>query len=240
MACRRAELAAILNGRPPNGVGSPAARTDDSRRAAHWEALVSTLVRRLGTAVITGIMALPAIPASAQEITLGYQWQQISVDFEEGNDVFLDDSISAPLGFNFDVAGPISDSIDFVGQFDWSRHAEGFDLLGQEFDFNLDFMSFGGGIRWSSRSNPGVTPFVQALFGVTRSSFSCDIPGLDCDDFFDEDDLSSVDPMMQIGGGVVIPVGGWGPVVQFDYRRLFADTGVNILRFMVGARLGLP
>jgi hypothetical protein len=201
---------------------------------------VRTLARRLGIALVFAAIALAADPASAQEITLGYQWQNFSINFEESEDIFVDDSFSAPFGLNFDIAGPLSESVDLVGQLDWSRRATEFDLFGEEFDLQLNFTSFAGGIRWSSRTNPSVAPFAQALFGAMRSSLSCDVPGLDCDDIADEDDLSSVDPMLQIGGGVVFPLGGWGPVVQLDYRRLFSDVGVNVFRFMLGARFGLP
>jgi hypothetical protein len=189
--------------------------------------------------MVMSAITLTAATAAAQEITVGYQYQNFLLDIDDSNDIFVDDSISAPFGLNFDIAGPLSDSIDLVGQFDWSRRGNSFDLFGQDFDFNLDFTSVAGGIRWSSRSSPSVTPFVQALFGMMRSSLNCDVPGFDCDDFIDDDDLSSVDPLLQIGGGIVIPVGGWGPVVQLDYRRLFADEGVNIFRFMLGARFGI-
>jgi hypothetical protein len=201
---------------------------------------VKTFVRRLGLGIVFGAIALAAVPASAQEITLGYQFQTLSFDIDDVDDGFIDDSVSAPLGFNIDVAGPITPTLDIVGQFDWSRKSEGFDLFGEDFSTTWNFTTFGGGVRWSSRGNPSVTPFVQGLFGVTRTSFGCEAGGLDCDDIIADEDLSSTDPMFQIGGGVVIPVGGWNAVGQIDYRRIFMEgAGTNSIRFVLGVRLSL-
>jgi hypothetical protein len=191
---------------------------------------VYTLVRRLGIGLFAGAIALAAVPASAQEVSLGYQWQRISVD---------DESESLPLGFNIDVAGPISPTLDIVGQLDWSRKSESETIFGTSVDTTISLTTFGGGIRWSSRANPSMTPFVQALFGATRTSFSCEVGGVDCDDFIG-DDTSSTDPMFQIGGGVAIPMGAWSAVGQIDYRRIFAeDEGANSIRLVFGVRLGI-
>ena len=201
---------------------------------------MKTLVRRLGLALIFGAITLAAVPVSAQEVSLGYQWQRLSFDVDDEFDVFVEDSITAPLGFNFDVAGPITPTLDIVGQIDWSRKSEGIDILGESLESSWNFLTFGGGVRWSSRTNPAFTPFVQGLFGVTRSSFSCEVAGLDCDDLVDDDDLSSTDPMFQIGGGVAIPMGTWSALGQVDYRRIFAeDQGINGIRFVIGVRLGI-
>jgi hypothetical protein len=191
---------------------------------------VNTLVRRLGIGLFAGAIALAAVPASAQEVSLGYQWQRISVD---------DESQSLPLGFNIDVAGPITPTLDIVGQLDWSRKSESETIFGTDVDTTISFTTFGGGIRWSSRANPSATPFVQALFGATRGSFSCEVGGVDCDDFIGEDN-SSTDPMFQIGGGVAIPMGAWSALGQIDYRRIFAEgEGANSIRLVFGVRLGI-
>jgi hypothetical protein len=214
-----------------------------TRDARPSEAFVSTLTRRLGIAVVFGAIALGAIPASAQELSLGYQWQQLSFDIEDEFDEFLDDSLTAPLGFNIDVAGPITPSLDIFGQFDWSRKSDDFDVFGVSLESRLNFMTFGAGLRWSSRANPSVTPFVQGLFGATRSSLDCEVTGFDCDDELEQlvgDELNATNPMMQIGGGVAIPMGGVSALGQLDYRRIFAgdDVGVNGFRFVLGVRLG--
>ena len=59
---------------------------------------MGTLVRRLGTVVVFGATILAAVPATAQEVSVGYQWQNVSID-----DEFLD-CCTAPFGINFDAA----------------------------------------------------------------------------------------------------------------------------------------
>ena len=191
---------------------------------------MNTFVRRLGIGLFAGAIALAAVPASAQELSLGYQWQRISAD---------DENQSLPLGFNIDVAGPITPTLDIVGQLDWSRRSESETIFGTSVDFSTSLTTFGGGIRWSSRTNPSATPFVQALFGATRASFSCEVAGTECDDFISED-TSETNAMFQVGGGVAFPMGAWSPFGQFDYRRIFVeDEGVNSVRFVIGVRLGI-
>jgi hypothetical protein len=220
-----------------------AARPDaGDRRAAHSEVLVSTLARRFGIGVIAGVLALIAgvKPASAQELSLGYQWQQLTFDVEDEFDLFTDDSLTLPFGINLDVAFPLTQSLDIFGQLDWSTRGEDVDLLGESLETSFNFTTFGAGIRWSGRTNPGVTPFVHGLFGLTHSSFGCEVTGIDCDDFFDDDNLSATDPMFQLGGGVAIPLGGVSALGQVDYRHIFAENaGVNGFRFVIGIRLGL-
>ena len=202
--------------------------------------IVTRLARRLGIAVVTSALTLTAATASAQELGLGYQWQQLSFEIDDEFDVFRDDSLTAPLGINIDLAGPISSSIDLFGQFDWSRQSNDVDLFGETVESRWDFMTFGGGIRWSARSNPGVTPFVHGLFGVTRTSFGCEVSGFDCDDFVEDEDLSSTDPMFQLGGGVAVPMGdGLSFLGQVDFRHTFLENaGINGFRFVLGVRLG--
>jgi hypothetical protein len=201
------------------------------------EAFVITSVRRQGLAIVMGALVLAAAPASAQELSLGYQWQRFSfsvADFDEG-----DDSLTAPLGFNIDFAGPITPTLDVVGQVDWSRWSESEVIFGTSVEANANFTTFGGGIRWSSRTNPSATPFVHALFGATRASVGCDVAGFDCEDFLGSD-TSATDPMFQIGGGVAVPMGAWSALGQLDYRRIFAeDEGVNSFRIVLGVRLAI-
>jgi hypothetical protein len=178
---------------------------------------------------VLAVIGFWSAPAAAQEVSLGYQFQRFSGEGE---------SLSAPLGFNLDVAGPLSGDLDLVGQLDWSRRSESEVIFGTSVEASFNFTTFGGGVRWSSRANPDMTPFVHALFGATRSSFSCEVAGADCDDFFDED-TSSTDPMFQLGGGVAIPMGAWSALGQIDYRRIFGGDGLNALRFVLGVRLGM-
>ena len=196
------------------------------------EAFVSTRVRRLGIAVVFGAITLSAIPASAQSVSIGYQWQHLSGDDD-------DESFTAPFGINFDAAFPITPAIDVVGQLDWSRWSDSEIILGTGVDASANFTTFGGGIRWSARGNPSATPYVHALLGGVNASFACEVGGISCDDVLEEEDFSATDFMFQVGGGVVVPVGGIGILGQFDYRRFFFEGGANSIRFVVGIRVGL-
>ena len=195
---------------------------------------MSSLVRRFGMAIVFGAITLWAIPVSAQEISIGYQWQQVSPDEDE-----FFDCCTAPFGINFDAAFPITPAIDVVGQLDWSRWSDSEIILGTGVDVSASFTTFGGGVRWSARGNPSATPFVHALLGGVNASFGCEVGGIDCDDVLG-DDLSETAFMFQVGGGVVVPVSGIGIVGQFDYRRFFFEgEGVNSIRFVAGIRVGL-
>ena len=177
---------------------------------------------------------MAAQTASAQEVSVGYQWQNVSA----GEDEDFGDCCNAPFGINFDAAFPITPSIDFVGQLDWSRWSDSEVILGTSVDASADFTTFGGGIRWSGRGNPSATPFVHALIGAVHASLGCEVGGIDCGDVIG--DTSATNFMFQLGGGVVVPVGGVGVVGQFDYRRFFfEDEGANSIRFVVGIRVGL-
>ncbi len=204
---------------------------------------MKTSVQRLGLGVILGAIVLAAVPASAQEVSLGYQWQRFSLSIDDSGDFpNVDESLTAPLGFNFDVAIPIPGNLDVVGQLDWSRWSESAGIFGTTISASANFTTFGGGIRWSSLASPRVTPFVQGLFGATRVTFGCEVTGFDCDDFLEEflgQDTSATDLMFQIGGGVAIPLGGWSVVGQIDYRRFFAeDESISSIRLVGGIRLG--
>jgi hypothetical protein len=185
--------------------------------------------------MVFGILTLAAVPASAQEVSIGYQWQNVLIDGDEELGL---DCCTAPFGINFDAAFPITPAIDVVGQLDWSRWSDSEIIFGTGVDVSASFTTFGGGIRWSARGNPSATPFVHALLGAVNTSFACEVAGFDCDDLIGED-LSATNFMFQIGGGVVIPVGGVGVVGQFDYRRFFYEgEGANSIRFVGGIRVG--
>jgi hypothetical protein len=126
----------------------------------------------LGLGIILASIVLAAVPASAQELSLGYQWQRFSLSIDDSGDFGdLDEGLTAPFGLNFDLAIPISRNLDVVGQLDWSRWSESADIFGTSVSASANFTTFGGGIRWSSRASPSVTPFVQGLFGATRVTF---------------------------------------------------------------------
>ena len=177
----------------------------------------------LVVALMLSVAAL-ATPAAAQELSLGYQMQRFS---SEG------DSLNAPFGVNVSLAGPGSGAMSVVGQVDWSRRQESQAVLGTSIDATATFAAFAGGLRWSGRGSQSATPFFDALFGVMRTSGSAHIAGEKIGS------ASETDPMLQLGGGVSVPIAGaLGAFGQFDYRRIFADgVGVNAVRFVAGIRL---
>lgn len=174
-------------------------------------------------ALMLTVAALWAAPAGAQELSLGYQAQRFS---SEG------DNLNVPLGVSVSVAGPSSGPLGLVGQVDWSRKRESETVFGTSVEATANFTAFAGGVRWSGRNTPSATPFVEALVGAMRSSGSASVAGQKVDGD------SVTDPMLEFGGGVSIPIsGGLGAFGQVDYRRIFADTGINAVRFVVGIRL---
>lgn len=169
-------------------------------------------------------LGLGVAPAYAQDVTLGYQVQRFSADGE---------SETAALGFSGDIAVPLQERIGIVGSIDWSRHSDSVDIL--DLSATSNYFAFAGGVRYSATPAGTIRPYVQALAGIMRSSFDAEVGGTSIDDG------SSTDFMLQLGGGVSVPVSGnISGVGQIDYRRIFAeDIGVNGLRFLFGVRLSL-
>ena len=173
-----------------------------------------------------------AMPAAAQDVSLGYQFQRLSGGGESEN---------LPMGFNVDASGPFgSGNLSVVGQFDWSRKTASDSSAGVNSSGSVTVSLFGGGVRWSSMSNPKATSFVQGLIGVARSKFSlsCEVAGVNFCAGFDE---STTDMAIQIGGGVAVPLNAKASVVgQVDFRRLFTEgEGTNSIRFVGGVRIKL-
>jgi hypothetical protein len=170
------------------------------------------------------VVIASALPASAQNISFGYQFQRLSGG---------GDSVSMPAGFNVDAAVPVGSSVSVVGQFDWSRKSESETVLGTSVDGTFNVSTFGGGVRWTGRM-PSAAPFVHVLFGGARMSGDGNVAGVQVVSD------STTDPMLQIGGGVGVPLTGTTSVIgQIDYRRIFTDVeGTNSIRFVAGIRFG--
>jgi len=170
--------------------------------------------------MMLALVAVLAAPAAAQELSVGYQVQRFSSN---------GDSSTVPLGVSASLAGPASGPVGVVGQVDWSRKRESESVRP---GYDATFLTFAGGARWSGRTNPSATPFVEALFGAMRMSTRLHSAG----QTFNFG--SATHAMLQLGGGVSMPAGrALGAFGQLDYRRIFADIGVNDLRFVAGARL---
>jgi hypothetical protein len=181
-----------------------------------------------------------AMPAAAQgvrpEITFAYQWQHVSSGAEDTDETL---SQNFPLGFNVDAAFPVMGDLSVVGQFDWSHASPseigGESLEGTGVEMALNMTAYAGGVRWSSKSNPSVAPYVQVLLGGAHSSASYTVDGEAGEDIPSEDNF-----MLQLGGGVAIPLNAKADVIgQFDYRRLFSSDGTNVIRLLGGIRIKL-
>ena len=184
------------------------------------------MTRLICASAILSLVGLAA-PAAAQnntDVGIGYQFQRISAEGE---------SLNFPAGFNVDVAGKILPNLSLVGQVDWSRKSASASAFGITAEGSVNLTTFGGGIRWSSTTNPNITPFVQGLVGATHGSGSASIAGEELIN------ASGTDAMIQVGGGVAFPSSKRiGAVAQFDYRRVFEEGGGgNLVRFVFGIRI---
>jgi opacity protein-like surface antigen len=196
-------------------------------------------MRRISLCVFM-LVLVAALPAAAQgvrpEVSLGYQWQHVSSPVEDSDETV---STNFPLGFNVDVAVPVSGPLSAVGQFDWSHSSpdeiEGQSLSGTGVEASLSTVAYAVGIRWNGKSSPSVTPYVQMLVGGARSSASVTVNGTAAEDIPTENSF-----MLQAGFGAALALSQKTDVIgQLDYRRLFASGGSNVIRFVGGVRVKL-
>jgi hypothetical protein len=163
------------------------------------------------TVVLAAVVSVAAaLPVAAQEVSLGYQFQRQSAG---------GGSTNYPAGFAADISSkPFgAQKIAAIGQFDWSRKSIA--------NVTNNVSLYGVGLRWTSMTNPKAKPFVDALVGGDHSSAG---------------GFSSNDFALQVGGGVAGPItdaADW--LAQVDYRRIFATTGVNSVRVVLGVRIPL-
>ena len=132
-------------------------------------------------------------------------------------------------GFNLDVEAPLNDQLGIVGEFGLGHQgSSGSDPV------KATLYHFGGGVRWSWVGER-IRPFAQALAGAEVTS--AEIPTVGGGTFDDSDTAF----MLQLGGGVYVPVGPrWGVVGQADLRPVFFDGDTdNQFRFVFGARFSL-
>jgi hypothetical protein len=159
-------------------------------------------------------MGLAALPAAAQDLSAGYQWQRLSTGGVSGN---------YPFGVNLDASLPIPEStVSLIGQFDWSRKSQSGSTS------NLSVV--GGGLRWSPMASDAARPFVDAVAGLSHDAVKVGALTAAANDFF-----------FQAGGGVTRPVtdaADW--VLQADYRCLFSDPEkTHSVRVVIGVRIAL-
>jgi hypothetical protein len=175
-------------------------------------------------AAIGVVFAASVVPASAQNVSFGYQYQHLSGAV---------DGLNMPTGFNVDVGVPIAPGVAIVGQYDYSRKSESEIIAGTSVDAAINVSTFGGGIRWTGRT-PSIAPFIDVLFGATHFSGGAHVAGIEAASG------SETDAMLQLGGGIAVPLTPTVSAIgQFDYRRMFTeDEGTNSIRFVAGIRVG--
>jgi hypothetical protein len=163
----------------------------------------------------------------------GYQWLYVDSSAPEPTNPIApaeDEGTQFPFGLAVDGSRNFG-AFGIVAEGGWSIRSEGDDPD----DILFNFWHAGGGVRWTSRRNVTIWPYVQVLGGVAVQNTSGDIAGLDIGD-------TKAYPMIQPGGGVTFVVGdGWGIFGAGDYRRVFVDeedgSALNEFRVFVGFRM---
>lgn len=181
------------------------------------EDCVNRFVRRLAFGVMTlGLVAVSS-PVFAQmpvDVGVGYQYLHAP-----------DEDFKA--GLNLDVSARLYGNImRVVAVYDWSKNSDYF-----QFNTNAhSASSVAAGLRFASHTL-GFAPYLQVLSGVQRDSYSGNTP---------EFDFSNSTLMMELGSGVVFPVGGIiGVFGEGDYRRVFYDVDpANEFSLVAGIRIG--
>jgi hypothetical protein len=162
------------------------------------------------------------------ETSAGYQYLWVKADSPDDTEGTTDDSgTSFPFGLAVDGVRNFG-AFGIVAEGGWSFKTEGEDPD----DFVLNVWHAAGGFRWTSRSNPKIWPYFQALVGAEILHTSAG------------DGDTSTNLMVQPGGGVTFVVGdGWGIFAAADYRRVFMDeetdgiSGTNGVRVFAGFRM---
>lgn len=183
------------------------------------------------------VLVLAVSTASAQpELSAGYQFLRLS-----GAD---ESPVNFAVGLAADYAHPLKDRWAVVGQLDWTRRSVSGTFSGDQFGKAFQFtstltqVSMAAGLRYGLKLSR-VTPYVQALGGITRSSASAEIDGAEA---LDE---AAADLMLQPGVGAAVMVNEkWSGVGQVDYRSIFTGDNSDIffkptvrgLRLFLGVR----
>ncbi len=171
---------------------------------------------------LAAVVVMSAAPVAAQDAPLqvgvGYQFLHLSADGE---------GTSLPVGFNVDVAGPLTRSFSWVGELGWAHDSDS--EFG--FDSSINALHVAAGGRWSGQYNMNLTPYAQVLLGAQGDS----------GEFDDIEFETEWNFLFQPGAGVTYSMGQWGVFGQVDYRRVFYEgQGANGFRFVAGARVNLP
>ena len=148
----------------------------------------------------------PSVRVPAIEIAAGYSYLR--------DDTFPESDGSYPLGWILSGCANLNRKVGVVGEVSAQYKSEdALDDFGAPFNVDLGLLGVHAGLRYTLRHAGFVTPYVQALAGVTRSSV--DLAGLR----EVEDDFS-----IQPGAGLVVRLSdSVGLGLGGDYRLVFGE-----------------
>jgi hypothetical protein len=148
----------------------------------------------------------PSVRVPAMEIAAGYSYLW--------DDTFPDSDGAYPLGWILSGCANLNRKIGVVGEVSAQYKSEdALAELGAPFNVDLGLLGVHAGLRYTHRNASLVTPYVQALAGVTRSSI--DLASLRTV----EDDFS-----IQPGAGLVVRLSdSVGLGLGGDYRLVFGE-----------------
>jgi hypothetical protein len=168
---------------------------------------------KVGILIAAGVCAMllgAAVPAQAQAPALNVSggWNFLRLDAD------VDELSNFPAGWYGDIAVRLGGPLSVVGQVTGN--------MKEVDEVDLSINTYMGGLRFNAGA-----PFVQALFGVARTSAS----------FLGLDDSSS-DSALQLGAGLDLGSGPVGLRLGADYIRVVEDGGGNAFRVGVGISFG--
>jgi opacity protein-like surface antigen len=190
----------------------------------------------VAVAVLTMAGVAAAVPAWAQpgqatagvpkaEVGLGYQYMRVEGDnLNQG--AFADVAINATK--NFSVVGQLSGSRKSMSE------TSTFGSTSATVDADMSLIQFLGGLRFSSRSEKGIVPFVQALAGGVRLGAKATGTVAGVSQTIDESDTEFG---VQLGAGFNIAAGKRISIrVAGDYLRVLHkdEDATNFIRATAG------
>jgi opacity protein-like surface antigen len=187
--------------------------------------------------VLFGIALLAvALPASAQEDRGDFSagWR-----FLKATNVGIDSTTETyPFGWYADGSFNVDSRFAIVGELsgDYKSIDTTETVLGVTVSNSGSFKihTFMGGLRYTSRQSPDMTPFVQVLFGLAHASASID-QSVTPSGLARSDSESANEFAFDVGGGVTIAATERVDLrVSGSYLRIGADEGANGLRLGVG------
>lgn len=168
------------------------------------------------------VMSLGMVGGAARVASAQANYVELAYQYQHAEDVHM------VLGGALQVGHAITDSLSVLGGVDVSRKSESVSDLGFSAEANLTLSSFFGAVRLA-RPRTNQTFYGQIGFGASRLAASAQFED---EELFDE---SSTEPMIEPAAGVKINLNRtWQGFAQVGLRRILADEGGNIFRFIAG------